>query len=427
MQESIKVSIENYKTIDRISFTIKPVTVLVGPPNSGKSNILEALYVAGVPGKLFMASKEYEGSEELFCERDGAIGVVLRLSDPLDIFPDYNYENPVTIRTIIPEHFGAETILQIKAKLNELVLSLRISSKDESIMFSSVRVKPEAEIMLHKHRKYCIDIRELGALGSLVRAFSAFGGQFPADLFSFLVSPDEFEANSLSSVLLESRLYSYSRYMLDARLDELSSCPRNGEKCRVPFHVLAENAGNIAWIAYRKPDAVSMLNAWLNEKLRTGIEILVKRRPSIEFYEKPIEIKPSLVSDGVKRALYYVLALASSISYAKQKNIRMMLLLEEPEAKIYPYMQELLLYWLKRTVENNVHVVLTTYNPYLVDAIAEEFAEDKLAVYYVYKNPSMRRTGVKRVTKEDLARLTAYSLGDLLVMTPSEINDDDTG
>ena len=95
----IKVSIENYKTIDSLQLDIKPVTILVGPPNTGKSNILEALYIAGIPGKLYMAPKEYEDGEGLFCKRDGAIGRVLRLADPIDIFPDYNYENPATIKT----------------------------------------------------------------------------------------------------------------------------------------------------------------------------------------------------------------------------------------------------------------------------------------------------------------------------------------
>jgi hypothetical protein len=426
----IKVKINGYKSIETLQLNIKPVTVLVGPPNSGKSNILEALYIAGLPGKLYMAEKEYEKAKKLFCERDGSLGRVTRLSDPLDIFPDYMYEKPVIIDTL-DEHSKALNTIRIEATPDTIQLSFRIPASTILVLQGKEKIDMlETGITLSKDTNYCLELDRLIEKQATLRGSRASEIE-PVDILGILLgiialsklSNEKIRVYSdIAQILVESRLYSYSRYMLDNRFDSLSSCKGgNISKCKAPRHVLAEDASNIAWIAYRNPQAIVMLNEWLNEKLGTGVEVLVKNTPAIEFYEKPIEMKSNLVSDGIKRALYYVLALASSISYAKQKKSRLLLLLEEPEAKLYPYIQDLLLHWLIKTVENGIYTVITTHNPYLIDVLAEEFTEDQLAVYYVYKKPKVRRTRIAEITKEKLAELTAYSPGDLLAMTPEEI------
>ena len=135
-----KATIDNYKSIETLQLNIKPVTVLIGPPNSGKSNILEALYIAGLPGKLYMAQKEYEGAERLFCERNGAIGRVARLSDPLDIFPDYMYEKPVTIKTL-DENSRAGNTIKIDATTDTLQLSLSISAPESIVLKGKEKIE----------------------------------------------------------------------------------------------------------------------------------------------------------------------------------------------------------------------------------------------------------------------------------------------
>ncbi|MEB3778910.1 MAG: ATP-binding protein [Desulfurococcales archaeon] len=281
----IKVSIENYKTIDSLQLDIKPVTILVGPPNTGKSNILEALYIAGIPGKLYMAPKEYEDGEELFCKRDGAIGRVLRLADPIDIFPDYNYENPAIIKTAY-DHPKVESTIEIEAGIDELRVNLRVTAKEWNVILQDKEKidKLEEGIILYKRNNYCIDLLELTR--QVQRALQekqykheyALSNLDPNTLLLMLlvnIVTSAFldkrnrrpEIYNIGEVLLESRLYSYSRYMLDARLDSLLSCPNRGTECRIPPHVLAEDAGNIAWIAYRKPKAVNQLNKWLTESL----------------------------------------------------------------------------------------------------------------------------------------------------------------
>ena len=427
----IKVSISNYKSIDSLQLDIKPVTVLIGPPNTGKSNILEALYLAGLPGKLYMALKEYENAEKTFCERDASIKKILRITDPSDIFPNFMYEKhkPVTVKTTY-EDSSAETVVKVEAGIDELRLNVQVSSRRKDVILVGEEKISQliGGITLTERNNYCIDLHRLagkkpgGQQSS--RSKNNIEGENLLSLLLGLAILKMFtgaDFRNIGEILLESRLYSYSRFTLDSRFDILATCKDNTKACRAPKHILAEDAGNIAWIAYRNPEAVSRLNEWLNTKLGTGIEVLVKMQPSLEFYEKPMWMKPSLVSDGVKRALYYILALASSISYANLKKVNMLLLLEEPEAKLYPYIQDLLLYWLGKAVNNDIHVVLTTHNPQLVDMLAESFTRDKLGVYYVYREPMTHNTRIQMITGEKLTKLKAYSLGDLLVMTPKEV------
>ena len=60
-----------------------------------------------------------------------------------------------------------------------------------------------------------------------------------------------------------------------------------------------------------KEGSLSMINDWLGNKLGTGINVLVKMYSLLEFYEKPIRMKQSLISNRVERALYYILLPAS--------------------------------------------------------------------------------------------------------------------
>ncbi len=53
----MKLWLKGFKTFDQLSLTLKPLTVLIGPPASGKSNLLEALALLGLPHKILMLKK----------------------------------------------------------------------------------------------------------------------------------------------------------------------------------------------------------------------------------------------------------------------------------------------------------------------------------------------------------------------------------
>ena len=85
MSQFIKnLEIKNFKSIKHLQLDCKRVNVLIGKPNVGKSNILEALSILGSN-----FSKSYFLSE------------FIRYKTISDIFYDKNYYNPITVNTDI--------------------------------------------------------------------------------------------------------------------------------------------------------------------------------------------------------------------------------------------------------------------------------------------------------------------------------------
>jgi AAA15 family ATPase/GTPase len=39
----MKINIENFKSIEKLALDLAPLTILIGPPAGGKSNILDAI------------------------------------------------------------------------------------------------------------------------------------------------------------------------------------------------------------------------------------------------------------------------------------------------------------------------------------------------------------------------------------------------
>jgi hypothetical protein len=55
----LKVSIENFKSVEKLEFELGDLTILVGPPASGKSNILDAIAIVGYLHRFKLLDKEY--------------------------------------------------------------------------------------------------------------------------------------------------------------------------------------------------------------------------------------------------------------------------------------------------------------------------------------------------------------------------------
>jgi predicted ATP-dependent endonuclease of OLD family len=59
---TLKLAIENFKSIEKVELELEDVTVLVGPPAAGKSNILDALAVLGYFNRFKVLDREYGNS-----------------------------------------------------------------------------------------------------------------------------------------------------------------------------------------------------------------------------------------------------------------------------------------------------------------------------------------------------------------------------
>jgi len=76
------LKIQNYKSIRNLDLNCKKVNVFIGEPNSGKSNIIEAL---GLLSQNIVNTETFKQ--------------VIRFKDIGGLFYDYNYGQPVTIKT----------------------------------------------------------------------------------------------------------------------------------------------------------------------------------------------------------------------------------------------------------------------------------------------------------------------------------------
>jgi hypothetical protein len=59
---SLKLLVENFKSVERLKLVLNDLAVLIGPPASGKSNILDAIAVVGYFHRFKVLDREYGNS-----------------------------------------------------------------------------------------------------------------------------------------------------------------------------------------------------------------------------------------------------------------------------------------------------------------------------------------------------------------------------
>ncbi|MCD6300438.1 MAG: ATP-binding protein, partial [Staphylothermus sp.] len=227
-----------------------------------------------------------------------------------------------------------------------------------------------------------------------------------------------------NKMLIEARVYGYDRYGLT-----LSSCPdslhcgfhlrlRNMMTRNVPKHILSELGWNALITAKSSQEIIVNLNYIIAEKLGEKVEVKVSRSGSIIVFDYDVEVDVTSVSDSIFRMLYYLLALRSAINYVKLYGLekRFIIMLEEPEAHVFPFFVDLLADYIAKATEN-MYVIITTHNPILVSALWDRIKNVK--TYYVMRD----KLGSTNIVEIDIARLAEELITseDLLFMAPSEV------
>ena len=57
---ALRVELENFKSIRKMGLELGDLTILVGPPAAGKSNILDALAIIGYLHRFKVLDREYK-------------------------------------------------------------------------------------------------------------------------------------------------------------------------------------------------------------------------------------------------------------------------------------------------------------------------------------------------------------------------------
>jgi len=135
-------------------------------------------------------------------------------------------------------------------------------------------------------------------------------------------------------------------------------------------------------------------------------------------FDRDYEVESSSVSDAVFRTLYYLMAVRTSMNYVKLHGLegRYVVLLEEPEAHVFPYFLPLLANYLARAAEH-MYVVVTTHNPLFVSMLWDRVKE--LKTYYVARD----REGLTQAWEVDVGKLARdlATAEDLLYTPPREV------
>jgi len=338
------VEISHFKSIRKVRLDLARVTVLIGPPGSGKSNIMEGLALLGFPYRLLrdIGAKLYEKPENISPFKE-----IARFDDVKDLFYFGEIKNPVTLR-VRCEKTGLEGSIKLMFSRGELT------------------VTPSTQLL-----KTLVDV-----LTSRV---------------------DDFAYGSEDSWILDSWLYGYDRFGLAKSIPGHLRLPYR----KHPLYLLAEDGSNIAYVLTQYRGVVQEINE-LFEDMHIDIEVKVLRDGRVVIFDHDYEIPYVTLSEGFGRLLYYLSALHGLENYVKAFNLedKLVALFEEPGAHIFPYALQVLVNRIKE-LSLDAYVIISTHNPLLASLIADKVQD--FALYYIYRDPKKHDTRATYCSIERLA------------------------
>ena len=373
----VRIVIQRFKSVEWVELELRRLTALIGPPASGKSNILDAIALLGYFTRFKYFDEEYGGADYL-----EPLPILARFDEPHQLFHNYDLTHNVSLK-------------------------LTDGEREQSVELFYSGAQPH--------------IRVNGSVAALYLAHTRHVVEEVRRLVSGIAE----------TLIVEARLYSYDRYLLSspnchyAKLDDTTILYPCGlaqlvgrEGFDAPVNVLGELAWNARRLIKSHPRVVRGLNNEVREGLGERIELKVLRNGSVTLFDHDYEMDLRGVADSIMRVLYYGLALMSAMNYAKLHGLedRLIVMLEEPETHVFPFLLRLLAEWI-REVTNVVRVVIATHNPIFASMLLDKVGD--AALYYVYRGAN-GDTRVTEVSIEKLAKELA-SIEDVLFLSPREV------
>jgi predicted ATPase len=361
----VEVSISHYKSIEKVQMKLGKVTVLLGSPAAGKSNVLEAIALATYLDRYAF----YVNGEPL--------SKLVRTDDVSDLFTFYDLTKAV----------------EISISTDEWRRSLRIYFE------KGLRVElNDAEVPITGYTEFPHPLYRFLYLFS-------YGG--------FKYAVDQHGVNKLLGALEEkvvTRFYGFDRFR-----DSIINSMIEGIEVKVPQDLLREDGKNFGLVAKKQLEVFRDVNAELAQLSRVEVKLLDDGR--VVVFDNDVAMKSSAISDSVFRILYNLVGLSSAIFFTKLHGLegRTVVLLEEPEGQLFPQFFNLLVKYIAKFSEVG-YVVITTHNPILVSLLRDKL---NVTLYYVYRGDG-GLTEVAELDKDKLAEELVTS-ADILFMKPSEV------
>ena len=337
------LEIKNFKSIEHLDIECRRINVLIGEPNTGKSNILEALGLISYAGHSETANDlrefvRYDDVSNLFYDDD--------LGRQLEIVLSPTY--PVDSAQRIPGLLGPfHTRLQLgfsNGRFEGGVGAEGFQIQEVATEPVYVHNNPGAYSILGDHKSLNVK-RTLPSLGSVLACkiyrFSPLS-TFPEKSGDFLLPPS---GDNLLSLMLQNR------------------------------------------------DLRAEANALLSSRgLRLGLRPQENKIEVIKALEDVIISQPyHLASDTFQRLVFYMAALRT--------NSDSVLVFEEPEAHAFPYYTKFLAERIALDEQRNQYFV-STHNPYFLLPIIEKTLSDDLAVFITYYED--RHTQVRQLAQDEI-------------------------
>ena len=361
----MEVSISRYKSIEKAQMKLGRVTVLLGPPAAGKSNVLEAIALA-----------TYLDRYAFYDERE-PLSKLVRTDDVSDLFTFYDLTKAV----------------EISISTDEWRRSLRIYFE------KGLRVElNDTEVPITGYTEF------LHPLYRFLYLFSCGGFKYAVDQHGVNKLLGALEGNVVT------RLYGFDRFR-----DSIINSMIKGVEVEAPQGLLREDGKNFGLVAKKQLEVIRDVSAELAELSRVEVKLLDDGR--VVVFDNDIAMKSSAISDSVFRILYNLVGLSSAIFFTKLHGLegRTIVLLEEPEGQLFPQFFNLLVRYVAKFSEVG-YVVITTHNPILVSLLRDRL---DVTLYYVYRGDG-GLTEVAELDNDKLAEELVTS-ADILFMKPREV------
>ena len=358
-----KVHIKNFLSLRDVELSFKPLTVLVGPNASGKSNILNALSLLSwmmidenMPPVKFIQDSFWAGE---------ANHITFQLQSEM--------EDVLTIYDLVLKAEADQLLLGEKLWVNGVQI---ISIPDRKITVVDEDRKNEAINTSYKLALGFTDAcKESNVVGSILKEFIQTWEFYDFQPGRMRRLPEGLEQDELPEHLKPDDV--------DSAFSAISK--KVAEVLNIMFHLTLWNT-----LRFWYKEDPERFNS-VSESLAASINIRIgvdgnQQLCLLEGYKNPIPMERA--SDGTLRLIAYYILLY-------QPELPPLIAIEEPERNLHPGALKEIVYVLERIAERT-QVIITTHSSQLLDTFSSNSLSDSLGVLLL-RNPSGLGTEVINV------------------------------
>ena len=350
--------IQNFKSIKDVTMTPRRVNIIIGEPNVGKSNILEAMSLLG--GMFFDEKKFMDGQ--------------IRYESIRNLFYDNDWSQEITVTG---EGVGATRLRKRGEQVEVAFGDGRMRTKQENLLSGQIHFELDraSKEMLQEDKHPIVNYEDRNHLYELIsKDGTGQNLELSAPQPAIIVKKYVFQ-----KLIAHGNSYNNS-FLRPSSGDNLLEVIRTAPS------------------AFKKEVGRFFTPFGLNLALRPE-ELEVQKNEEGVITAIPY----SLVADTLQRLIFYLTAIES--------NINSVLLFEEPEAHSFP---SYIMHLAQSIVESRSNqFFIVTHSPYLLTEVLEEMLTDdelkpELAIFAAYYEDY--QTKVHQLTDEEMVAARADGL-----------------